>query len=274
MAYSEASLFLAAYCTANAAAYARACSFTKADGTVDVQVANANGQKTVSLGIKLKSASTTYAIAQSAALADAYVGVEAQSFTDASAYCLSVKNMSPFCGAGTAASDLSQLAVASATSFSDAVSEAGAGGFGLAHAHVYVDGTSISTVKSHLLTIAKSWAFASAASSAQAFALAVTEIINGSFSAICAAKHAEICDISNNKGKGVCGYTPEVACASALSYGSALGVAIAGSIASSFVQACAESEFVAILKADVDCKSTPKFTWKTARGGAQVSCRY
>ena len=272
-AYSEANLWLQAYCFGNAEAYARACSFTKAEGKVNVGVTSSSGGKTVTLGIILTSASTSYALATSSAVAAAYAEVEAQSYTDAAVFCNSVANMSPLCAFGTAATDLHQIAQAGALAFSDAVSEAGAGGFGAAKASVYVDGSSITTVGGHLVAIAKSWAFASADASAAAFAVAVTALINESFSAVCISTHGTICGMPENHGKGVCGSSPEVACASAYAFGLACGDALAISCANSFIQACTASEMIAVLKADVDCKTTPKLKWKSTRGGAHVSCR-
>ena len=272
LAYSEANLWLSAYCSANADAYARACSFTKAKGKINVAVTSTGGVKTVSLGVKLLSASTTYAFASSNAVAKSYTDVEAQSYTDTAAFCTSIANKSPQCAGGTAAADLVQVATSSAASFSDAVSEAGAGGFGKAKASVYVDGTSINTVSGHLVAIAKSWAFASAKASALTIAAAATKIINKSFSAVCVSKHRSICSKSENRGRGVCGSSPEVACASAYAYGEAYGGALSLSIAKSFIRAGSDSETIAILKADVDCKTTPKLKWKSSRGGAEVSC--
>jgi hypothetical protein len=272
LAVSVATLYLEAYCYANAEAYARACSFTKADGKVDVDVTNANGMKTVSLKIRLSSASTSYAFATSSAVAYAYAAVEAQSYTDTVAFCKSVGNMSPLCAGGTAATDLEQIAVSSATAFSDAVAEAGAGGFGKAKASVYVDGSSINTVSGHLVAIAKSWAFASAEATVLAFATAATALINESFSAVCVSTHGNICGNPEHAGKGVCGSSPQVACASAYAFGEAYGEAISVSIAQLFITACSESATIAILKADVDCKTTPKLKWTSSRGGAEVSC--
>jgi hypothetical protein len=272
VAYSEASLWLQAYCSGNAEAYARACSFTKAVGKVIVDVTNINGMKTVSLKIKLSSASTSYAFASSSAVADAYAAVEAQSYTDAAAFCNSIGNKSPDCAGGTATTDLSQIAESFASSFGDAVSEAGAGGFGKAKASVYVEGSSINTVSGHLVAIAKSWAFASSQASTVAIATAATTIINESFSKVCVSKHKNICGKPQHKGKGVCASTPQKACASAYAFGEAIGDALSLSIADSFIKACSESETIAILKADVDCKTTPKLKWKSSRGGAEVSC--
>ena len=272
VAYSEASLWLQAFCKGSADAYARACSFTKAEGKVNVDVTDTGGMKTVSLNIKLSSASTSYAFASSSAVADAYAKVEAQSFTDTTAFCTSIDNKSPLCAAGTANTDLSQLAESKAVTFGDAVSEAGAGGFGKAKASVYVEGSSIDTVSGHLVAIAKSWAFASAETSAKAVAKAATEIVNESFSKVCVAKHANICGKPQHKGKGVCGLSPQNACASAYAFGKAIGGALSVSVAESFIKACSESETIAILKADVDCKTTPKLKWKSTRGGAEISC--
>jgi virulence-associated protein VapD len=272
LAYSEANLWLQAYCHGNAEAYARACAFTKADGKVHVDVTNYAGLKTVSLKIQVTSASTSYAFANSSALADAYAAVEAQSYTDTVAFCKSVGNRSPLCAAGTAKTDLSQVATSSANAFSDAVSEAGAGGFGKSKASVYVEGSSINTVSGHLVAIAKSWAFASVEASANAFASAATKIINESFTRVCVAQHKKICIVPQYAGKGVCGSSPQVACASAYAFGKAKGSALADSIAQAFLKVCSESATTAILKADVDCKSTPQLKWKSSRGGAEVSC--
>ncbi len=271
-AYSDVSLWLEAYCYANVAAYSRACAFTKVDGKVKVDISYTGIQKNVGLSIQVSSASTTYAFATSTAVADSYAAVGAQSFTNAAAYCSAVGNKSPLCAAGTAATDLEQIAIAGASSFSDAVSESGAGGFGKAMASVYVDGTSINTVSGHLMAIAESWSFASAGASAFAFADAATGIINESFTAVCIQKHGEICGISDNEGKGVCGSTPEVACAAAYTYGAGFAEALSLSFASVFVKACAEAAAIVILKASVNCVSTPKFTWATSPGGASVSC--
>jgi hypothetical protein len=272
LAYSEANLWLQTYCYANADAYARACSFTKVAGKINVDITNTGGLKTVSLRIKLSSASTSYAFATSSAVADAYAAVEAQSYTDTVAFCNSVANMSPLCAGGTAKTDLNQIAASSAVAFSDAVSKAGASGFGKAKASVYVEGSSIKTVSGHLVTIARSWAFASAVASALAFAAAATKLINESFSAVCVSTHEDICGIPENAGNGVCGSSPQVACASAYAFGEAYGDALSVSIAQSFIKACSESETTAILKADVDCTTSPKLKWKSSRGGAEVSC--
>ena len=271
-AYSTVNLWLEAYCGANAFAYAQACAFTKVDGKVKVDIATNGSQKTVGLSIQLTSASTSYALATSAAVADSYAAVGAQSFTTVVAFCTAVKNKSPLCAGGTASTDLEQVAIASAGSFSDAVAVSGAGGFGKAKASVYVDGSSINNVSGHLVAIAKSWAFASAEASAEAYSVAITEIINSSFTAVCIQKHGEICGASGNKGKGVCGSTPEVACASAYSYGQAYAAAFSFSFASIFIKACAEAAVIVILKAAVNCAGTPVFLWTASQGGAEVSC--
>jgi hypothetical protein len=272
-AVSEANLWLEAYCTANAEAYARACAFTHAKGKVTVDVTTAGGMKTVSLRIKLEAASTSYAFANTSAVADSYAAVEAQSFTDVRAYCNSVSNMSPLCTQGRARTDLDVVANASALAFSDAVSEAGSEGFGKARASVFVEGTSINTVSSHLMAMAKAWAFSSVNASASAFASVATKIIDESFARVCDSKHRQICaKKTGNYGKGVCKTGPIRACASARAYGEANGNALASSLAQVFLDANAKSSTIAILRADVDLKSTPKLKWTTTRGGSEVSC--
>jgi hypothetical protein len=272
LAHSEANLWLEAYCSANAEAYARACAFTAAKGKVNVDITSSGGLKTVSLKIKLEAASTSYAFANSSAVADSYAAVDAQSYTDVVAYCNSISNRSPVCAKGTARTDLTVVANASAMAFSDAVSEAGAEGFGKAKASVYVEGTSINTVSSYLMATAKAWAFTSANVSVSAFASVATKIVDESFARVCALKHKVICAKTSNYGKGVCKTDPPKACASAHAYGEAKGRALASSLAKVYLDTYAKSSTTAILKADVDLKTTPMLKWKTTRGGAEVSC--
>jgi virulence-associated protein VapD len=273
LAHSEASLWLQAYCTSNAEAYSRACSFTEAKGKVNVDTTTTGGLTTVSLKIKLEAASTSYAFARSSALAKSYTDIAAQSYTDVVAYCNSIGNKSPVCAKGTARTDLAVVANATARAFSDAVSESESEGFGKARAAVYVEGSSINTVSSFLTATAKAWTMASADTSVKAVAKVATEIINESFTKVCISRHEAICKKgSDNYGKGVCKTSPLKACASAYAYGEAIGDALSTGIAESFVEANAESSTVAILKADVDLKTTPQFKWKTTRGGAEVSC--
>jgi virulence-associated protein VapD len=177
------------------------------------------------------------------------------------------------CAKGTAQTDLAVVANSSAVAFSDAVAEAGSEGFGKAKASVYVEGTSIDTVSSHLTAIAKSWAFASVDASVKTFASVATGIINESFARVCILKHNEICSKrTGNFGKGACKLPARKACTSAYAYGEAFGNALSNGLAEAYLEAFTKSATIAILKADVDLTTTPKLKWKSTRGGAEVSC--
>lgn len=272
LAYSEASLWLNTYCHANAEAYGRVCSFTKANGNLNVETTYSEKMKTVSINVMVSSASTSFAFAVSKAEAEAYGEVEAHSYTDVGAYCFSIANKSPLCAGGSAGTDLTLITESKARTFSDAVSEAGAGGFGKAKASVFASGASINTVSGHVVAFARSWVFANAATSATAFATAAIDIINETFATICASQHEEICGSPENDGKGVCGMSPKDACASAYAFGKAHGDILSSGLAKAFIKTFSDSKFITILKADVDCRNTPKLKWTVSRGGAELSC--
>jgi hypothetical protein len=72
IAFSESAqyLFLLAFCDLFAESYALTCTFTKVDSDIEINTKTESSKKVVTLGLKLKAASRTFAKASSLPEAD------------------------------------------------------------------------------------------------------------------------------------------------------------------------------------------------------------
>jgi hypothetical protein len=274
IAYSEDYLWLHSMCDAYAVAYAKSCAFTKVDGKIEVDTTVTAVKKKVSLNVTLDTATTTFVMAESQAVAKAYVKVGAKSFTSAAAFCTQVKNMSPFCAGGTAGTDLTQIAVAEADAVGQAFSLASSGALSGGNASVQAEGTGLDYVSGLIVAYAKSWSFAAAGTAAEAFATAFTASSDKSFAEICVSKHVEICGNDEYADQGICTMPPEEACAAAVARGAAYAEALSAACAEAFIQSYAIAETHAFLSANVDCKKKPKLTWTCAIARVGQSCNF
>jgi hypothetical protein len=272
IATSSNSLWLNAWCKAYAAAYSRACTFTKVDGDIKVETTNTNGYKDVSLYVYLKTATKTLAYASSSAVARSYVDAGAYSYTNVSAFCTAVKNKSPFCASGSAGTELTQVATASAKAVGAASSLAKSGSVTKQNLSVNARGRSLDYINGYLAAYAKSWAYANAQSIAKTYAEAFTLVANTSFASVCVAEHGKICGDSKNKGKGICGQTADVACASAYAVGSGFAVAASQAVAAAYVDAESTAEAKVYVSANLDCRGSPVLTWTHANAGHDNIC--
>jgi hypothetical protein len=267
-AFSDAELCLNAYCDAYARAYARTCAFTKIDGNIDVDTKVVNNKKKISLKLKLKTATRTFALAESEAEATAIVDTKAASFIAVPDLCANYPGHY-YCGGF---SDLVQITEATADAKSFANAEASSGSSANTTAAIEAEGASINYIKGLISAHASSWSFASAEASASAFANAYSSFANESFMKICIEEHGRRC--GGGETQGYCGYKADVACASAFSAGEGWAHALSIACAEKCVAACASTNVYAGVSADVDCRTTPKLTWKCADAYADVSCRY
>jgi hypothetical protein len=272
IANSSNSLWLNAFCKAYAAAYAQACTFTKVDGDIKVQTSNISGYKDVSLYVTLKTATKSLAYASSVAVAKSYVDAGAYSYTDATAFCTAVKNISPFCGSGYAGTELTQVATASAKAVGAASSLATSGSVTRQKLAVSARGSSVDYINGYLAAYAKSWAYANAASIASTYATAFTAVANSSFASVCVAEHGKICGDSKYKGKGICEQTADIACASAYAVGSGFAAAASQAVAAAYVDAESTAESKVYISANLDCRGSPVLTWKHANAGHDNIC--
>jgi hypothetical protein len=272
IANSSNGLWLNAFCSAYAAAYARACTFTKIDGNIQVESTTKNGYKEVSLAVSLKTATKALAYASSVAVAQSFVDAGAYSYTNVAAYCTAVKNKSPFCGSGYAGTGLTQYASASATAIGSASSLATSGSVTKQNLAVSARGSSLDYINGYLAAYAKSWAYANASSIAVTLANAFTSVANDSFASVCVGEHGKICGDSKYKGKGVCEQTADAACATAKASGSGFAAAAATAVAAAYVEAEAKAEAKVFVSANIDCKATPILTWTSAKGGHDNIC--
>jgi hypothetical protein len=271
-AFSYESLWLDATCAAYAEAYARTCSFMKVDGKVDVHTSVQNTKKDVSMNVVLKTATMTLAIAESVAIAQSYADVGAYSYTTVDAYCSKINNLSIICPGGTASTDLSQLAVASAGSIGQAGAVAASGTTTQSAAAVMAEGSSLTYINSVISAFAESWSFAAAGAAASAIADAFTAVCNESFSSMCVAEHGRICSIAENSGRGICNDQPDVACATAYAKGEAWSEALSLACAQEFASAQTKTSAFAAISANVNCQGTPVFTWTCADGFSSTTC--
>jgi hypothetical protein len=272
IAFAESAefLFLQAFCDSFASAYALTCAFTRVDGDIEVDTKMVNRNQVVTLGLNLKAASTTFAKAESLAVADAYTGITASAFTDVKVFCGQVGNSHPFCGGGGAGTELLQIATAEADSFAVASALASADAEAKAGAFVVTSGSKYSYVKGLLSAYVKAWTFAEAGATAEAFASSFTEVINDSWAAFCFKQYASLCA---DNTIGFCGYDANKACASAEAKGFAFADALALACAEAFVIAFAKAQSFIFLTADIDLGSvTPALTWTTTNAGIANSC--
>jgi hypothetical protein len=272
IANSSNGLWLNAFCTAYAAAYARACTFTKIDGDIKVETTRKDGYKEVSLYVTLKTATKSLAYASSVAVAKSFVDAGAYSYTDTAAFCTAVENKSPFCGSGYAGTGLTQVATASAKAVGAASSLATSGSVTKQNLAVSARGSSLDFINGYLAAYAKSWAYANAASIASTLAEAFTSVANSSFASVCVVEHGKICGDSKYQGKGICEQTADVACATAYSTGSGFASAASQAVAAAYVEAEATAEAKVYVSANLDCKATPILTWKYANAGHDNIC--
>jgi hypothetical protein len=103
---------------------------------------------------------------------------------------------------------------------------------------------------------------------------AFVAVANESFALVCAEKHGAICGDNKNKGKGMCGQTADIACASASAAGLAYAQAAALAVAAAYVEAEAKVETRVVMSANLDCKGKPKLTWKSSNCGVADICPY
>jgi hypothetical protein len=272
IANSSNGLWLNAFCSAYAAAYARACTFTKIDGDIKVESTTKNGYKEVSLAVSLKTATKALAYANSVATAQSFADAGAYSYTNVAAYCTAVKNKSPFCGSGYAGTGLTQVAVASASAFGSASGLATSGSVTKQNLAVSARGSSLDYINGYLAAYAKSWAYANAQSIASSFASAFTEVANSSFTSVCVGEHGKTCADNKYKGKGVCEQTADAACAAAYASGSGSASAAAFAVAAAYVEVAAKAEAKVFISANIDCKATPILTWNYANAGHDNIC--
>jgi hypothetical protein len=269
-AASSQYLWLVAFCDSFAASYALTCAFTKVDGDIEINTKTENSKKVVTLGLKLKAASTTFAKASSLAEANAFTAIDSQAFTDV--------GVVPFCNkypyfpscSGFAGTSLEQIATANAISFGVASASSGSGALAKSGAFVVTAGSTFSYVNGLLSAYVKAWSFAEAEAAALAFANSYTEVMSSSWATSCAKQHGILCA---NSSAGFCGSSAEVACAEASASGSSKASALAVECAKSFIAAFAEASSFVFLTANVDCsKAQPALTWTTTSAGIGNSC--
>jgi hypothetical protein len=263
-------LFLMAYCDSFAKSYALTCAFSKVDGDIYVDTKTENYKQVVTLGLKLKAASTTFAKASSEAEALAYTGIESEAYTEAGAAMFCAKYpYYPNCQ-GYAASGLQQIAEATAKSFAVASSESGSSAEAKSGAFVVTAGSKYAYVNGFISAYVKAWSFAQADAAAKAFADSYTETINNSFAEVCVKQFESICSIHSY---GYCSSPPEEACSLAWASGKSWAYALSIACAKAFVSAYAKASSFVFLTANVDCsKPKPYLTWTTTNAGAVNYC--
>jgi hypothetical protein len=101
---------------------------------------------------------------------------------------------------------------------------------------------------------------------------AFVAVANQSFALVCVEKHGAICGDDKNKGKGMCGQTADIACASAYAAGEAYAEAAAAAVAFAYVEAEATAETAVYVSANLDCKGKPKLTWTSSKCGVVDIC--
>jgi hypothetical protein len=272
IAFAESAqyLFLAAFCDSFAASYALTCAFAKVDGDIEIDTKTENYKKVVTLGLKLKAASTTFAKASSVAEAGAFTAIDSQAFTDVGVVSFCNKySYFPSCS-GFAGTNLEQIAVADASSFGVASASSGSGALAASGAFAVAAGSSFSYVNGLLSAYVKAWSFAEAEAAALAFATSYTEVMSSSWATSCVKQHGILCA---NSSAGFCGSSAEEACAVASASGASWADALALACAKSFIEAFAEASSFVFLTANVDCsKAQPALTWTTTSAGIEHSC--
>jgi hypothetical protein len=270
IATSSQTLWLNAFCKAQAKSYAQAITFTKVDGNIEVEMA----KKEVSLSMVLKTASKTLAYAKSEAIAKSYADAAAMSFTDVTAFCTAVNNKSPLCASGSASTDLTQVATANSTAQGLANALAMSGSVTRQNLSVTAKGASIEYINGYLAAYAKSWSYANADAAANTYATAFTQVTNTAFAQVCIVEHGIICSDVTNQGLGICTQTADVACATAQATGAAYVMAAATAVAQAFVTTQSTAETKVYLSANVDCKTkvTPQLTWASTNAGVDIIC--
>jgi hypothetical protein len=269
-AESEQYLSLVAFCDSFAESYALTCAFTKVDGDIEISTKTENSKKVVTLGLKLKAASTTFAKASSFAEANAYTAIDSQAFTDvgAVAFCNQYPYF-PSC-AGFAGTSLEQIATADAISFGVASASSGSVALAKSGAFVVTAGSAYSYVNGFLSAYVKAWSFAEAEAAAVAFASSYAEVMSSSWAKSCVKQHGILCA---NSSAGFCGSSAEEACAVAKASGESWADALAVACARSFIAAFAKASSFVFLTANVDCsKSQPALTWTKTSAGIANSC--
>ena len=263
-AESDLELWAEAICEAYALAYARACAFTQVKGKATVTTATRGQLKTVEVFVKVEAASSTLAIAKTAAVAEAYAEVETEAFTNVTAYCIKVNYRSPLCG-GSATTDLTTLAIANAGAFGTGKSLAKGSAKAGSKAEIKTQGLGLTAVRGVVAAYASSFSFASASTSVAAFAAAFSEVSSESFIFICVKQ----CN------KRRCDPNPQVACAAAYAAGAGFAVALAEACAGAFAAAYAGASANVFLAAEVDVANAnrPLFTTQSSnRADATTVC--
>jgi hypothetical protein len=254
-AESDLELWAEAMCEAYALAYARACAFTQVKGRATVSTATRGQLKTVEVFVKVEAATSTLAIAKTAAVAEAYAEVGTEAFTNVTAYCIKVRQKSPLCG-GSATTDLTTLAVANAGAFGTGKSLAKGSASAGSKAEIKTQGLGLTSVRGVVAAYAEAWSFAAGTASAAAFASAFSVVTNESFIFICVEK----CK------KTSCHSDPQVACAAAYAAGEGFAVALAEACAGAFAAAYAGATANVFLAAEVDVANAnrPVFTTQSS----------
>jgi hypothetical protein len=269
VADTYAVLAAASCCKSFAKAFAQTCAFAKIDGKANVNTSVQNNMKSVSMDVTLSSATLTIAIAKSVAKAKAYAEIESYTYTDVYAYCQKINYQSLECAAyaqSSASTDLETLAVAKASSKSKAGALAGTA----ASAYLQAQGTSINYINSVVSTFATSWTMASAEASVRAFANAYTSTYSSSFAGVCVEEHKRIC--GEHPGDDICKVEPDVACASAGAWSYGYAEALALACANAFATAITATVASASISANVNCASTPAFSWTCLPAYTNATC--
>jgi hypothetical protein len=270
VAVSEESLWRKSTCTSYAETYAKICAFSKVDGYINVEKQEQNMTTYLSMNVSLDMATTTFAMASSIAVAEAYADVEAKSFTSVETFCRQVRNRSPICPKGTASTDLKQIAIAKAKAVGQASSSASSGSASKTSAAIKVKGSQLEYISGIVEAFAKNWVFARVGTTVNAFANVFSEGSNESFSTICIVEHRRLCSESKNSGKGVCSLSPEDACVNAAAIGEAWVDELSVACSEAFIDGQASTEVSFFLSADVNCTDKPKLTWKSTNGLTQI----
>jgi hypothetical protein len=263
-------LFADALCFELAAAWSQVCAFSQASGKIKVETRVENKKQNIYLSLVLNAATKTFAWATSTAVAGTYAGVGAKAYTDVTAYCSSVGNMSPLCASGTASTDLETIAIAAAGSMGQSFSLADSGSSSGSSAQVWARGTVLEYAAGIVEAYATSWAFADAGAAAIAFAKAISDVSVESFTKVCIKKYATWC--GGQPLPGFCGLGADSACAVAWSAGEIYVYAIALACAEAYVTSSAYAHTQMKLQANLDCTTTPKLAWTCASAAADTTC--
>ena len=250
--FAEADFFAASICGAFADAHACSFACVKAKGKIDLDAkADSKFGKQLSLSLKLTQATMTVAKASSEASAFAIAGAAGLVYTETDAdFCNGLGHGTPQCGGA----DAEAIAEASAIAFGDAYAMADATGASGTSSQIsaWVDarGQNVKYVSAYVTTVAKSWSFAAASTTAFANA----------YAAVCA--DAEVMTKQCNKyyqqycggGTGACRWKDQSeACSAAVAHASGYGFAYADACASASAAAYADTKVVMNFGGSLSC---------------------